>query len=421
MTSHVLDRADVVIVGAGTVGISTAFFLAEKGLDVVVLEREQVAWGASGRNAGFMWIHLRTPGIALDMSRAGIRIVEELAPELGQSIGLQRNGGIIYFQTDAQRRVMAEFVASRNADGVPTQLLDAQQARELAPMLPDDAIGATYCPEDGQIRSPEFVRRLAALTEAKGVRIREGVTALSLVRAAGGVAGVRTTDGVVLADRVVWATGAWSGELEREGLSVPVRPTRIGVLLTERVPAKLNVVMYGPGGAKQYSVIRDQPSFRVEDFLGPWEDPAGGFEYNELIAQRPDGRLQIGNPEDTHAGFDQRVPIWGMKMMIDAFLARWPHLRGLAIDGIWSGLIPVTPDALPIIDRIDEIPGLFFCAGHVYGNTAGPVSGKLTAELVNGEQPSMAIDELAFDRPALLRGFDDGAAGAEPTEMVRWA
>jgi glycine/D-amino acid oxidase-like deaminating enzyme len=79
VTSHVLDRADVVIVGAGTVGISTAFFLAEKGLDVVVLEREQVAWGASGRNAGFMWIHLRTPGIALDMCRAGFKVVEELA------------------------------------------------------------------------------------------------------------------------------------------------------------------------------------------------------------------------------------------------------------------------------------------------------------------------------------------------------
>src|SRR5688500_6182017 len=101
---------------------------------------------------------------------------------------------------------MAEFAESRTADGVPTQLLDAQQARELAPMLPDDAIGASYGTEDGQIRSPEFVRRLAALAQARGVRIHEKVTALSLVRGAQGVAGVRTTDGVVIGDRVVLAT-----------------------------------------------------------------------------------------------------------------------------------------------------------------------------------------------------------------------
>jgi glycine/D-amino acid oxidase-like deaminating enzyme len=421
MIANVLDRADVAVVGAGTVGVSAAFFLADMGLDVVVVEREHIAWGASGRNAGFLWMHTRNPGLPVDLARAGIEIIETLSPDLGP-IEFRRRGGMVFFETDAQRRVMEEFAASRANDGVEISVLDQQQARELSPLLPRNAIGATFCPEDGQINSPKFVGALAHLAVRKGVRIHEHTAVLSLLRDGDGLHGVHTWSGLVLADRVIWATGAWSGELEREGVAAPVRPSRIGVLVTAPVQEKLNVLMFGPGGAKQYAIVRDQPSFREEDFTGPWEDGENGFEYNELVAQREDGRIQIGNPEDDHGGFDQRTPMYGMKMMVDSFLDRWPHLAHIAIDGQWSGLIPVTPDALPIVDAFSEIPGLFLSAGHIYGNVAGPSSGRLIAQLANGETPFMDIEGLSLTRPGLAYGFDRAPVPVDEGEgaFVRW-
>lgn len=231
----VLDRCQVAVVGGGIVGVSTAYFLSEKGYDVVVLEREHLAFGASGRNAGIQWSHTRTKGLALDLARLGVRIMEHLEPELGRSFELDRSGGMFYFMTDAQRRVFQELAQARAADGVRIEVLDESQARALCPMLPAGAIGATFCAEDGQVRTPYFVEQLGRLLLRRGVRIRERTPVLRLLYGGDGVEGVQTIDGVVQADQVVWATGSWTSQLESEGLKVPIVPQRRTVLLTEPV------------------------------------------------------------------------------------------------------------------------------------------------------------------------------------------
>jgi glycine/D-amino acid oxidase-like deaminating enzyme len=126
----VLDRCQVAVVGGGIVGVSTAYFLSEKGYDVVLLEREHLAFGASGRNAGIQWIHTRTKGLALDLARLGVRIMEQLESELGRSFELDRSGGMFYFMTDAQRRVFQELAQARAADGVRIEVLDEGQPND---------------------------------------------------------------------------------------------------------------------------------------------------------------------------------------------------------------------------------------------------------------------------------------------------
>jgi glycine/D-amino acid oxidase-like deaminating enzyme len=408
----VLDRADVVVVGAGTVGVSTAYFLRERDYDVVVLEREHVAFGASGRNAGFLAMAPRNKGPALDLARAGNQIIDDLATELGRTFELRRNGGMFFFETDGQKRVMEEFAASRRADGVHVEVLDAAQARELCPALPASAIGATFCPEDGQIRSAWFVQQLANACIRRGVRIRERTPVSALLRGEDGrVAGVRTPDGVVYAENVVYATGAWARELEAEGVVLPITPGRLGVLMTEPIEDRLNVVMQGPLGAKQYELFRSQPSFDEREFVSEFEDPGSGYEYFEVAIQREDGCLQVGNPEDYNGSFNQLTPLISLRNMAEALMLRWPHLRGVGVKDFWSGLLPVTPDALPIIDEIAAIPGLYVGAGHIFGNTAGPTTGRLLAELIAGVEPSLDVALLALDRPALQ---------ANAGGMTRW-
>jgi glycine/D-amino acid oxidase-like deaminating enzyme len=96
-------------------------------------------------------------------------------------------------------------------------------------------------------------------------------------------------------------------------------------------------------------------------------------------------------------------------MLIDRFLHEFPHYASLGIEGTWSGLLPATADTLPIVGEVEGASGLFLGTGHVYGNVAGPISGKLLAELVAGVPTTLPMDALSPSRPSLVR---DGSAVA---------
>lgn len=406
----ILDKADVVVVGGGIVGISTAYFLASKGHDVVVVESREVAFGASGRNMGFLHMHNRAAGFQLEFSRAGRALYDEFSELLGPSFEFKANGAMTYFFTDEQRQVFKEFVEMRRTQGVDMELLDADAAREAAPILPPNVLGATFSPEDGQIRTPKFVRALAQECVRRGVRIHENNPALGLLKSGGAVRGVRTLYGDVPADRVIWCAGVWSTMLESEGVRVPIKTERLGAIMLGKVEEHLDKILNGPLAVKQYSFYRDLPSYREEYFTAPYEDPSQGIEHLEVVAKTENGNLFIGCPMDYPDQLDDRMPLSGLKMSVDALLETFPNYASLGVEGAWTGLIPATADAMPILDEIEELPGLVLATGHVFGNLAGPITGKLISELVSGEELSLPIDELAIDRPAL----------AEADEIIRW-
>jgi glycine/D-amino acid oxidase-like deaminating enzyme len=397
-----LDRAQVAVVGGGIVGVCTAYFLSEKGYDVVLLEREHLAFGASGRNAGIQWLRTRTKGLALDLARLGVRIMEDLVSELGSTFELDRSGGMFYFLTDAQRRVFHEFADARARDGVKIEVLDEGQARALCPMLPAGAIGATFCAEDGQVRTPFFIEQLGRLLLRRGVRIHEHTPAVRLLYDGEGVRGVQTADGVVRAEQVVWATGSWSSQLESDGLKVPIIPERRAVLLTVPVPDRMNVCIHSPRGARKYAMVQELPSFDPADFADEVAPIDMGCAGIDLARQRADGRLLIGDPEDRHDSLvSYKTSIQSLKLMVDGLLRAWPELAHICVEDFWSCLIPTTADSLPIIDAIDEIPGLYLSGGHIFGNVGGPSTGQVLAELVAGESTAVALDDAAWDRPSL--------------------
>ncbi len=406
----ILDRADVVVVGGGIVGISTAFFLASKGHQVSLVESREVAYGASGRNMGFLHMHNRNAGYALQLSRAGRALYDDFSVMLGPSFEWRPNGAMTFFYTDDQRRVYDEFVTMRNTQGFHMELLDRDAAREAAPILPETILGATYSPEDGQIRTPKFVRALAQECRRRGVRIHEHTMATGLLRDGERVAGIRTQQGDIPAGHVVWAGGVWSTMLASEGVDVPIKTERLGAVLLAPVEERLDKILNGPLAAKQYGFIRNLPSYRDEYFTASYEDPANGIEHLECVAKTEDGNLFIGCPMDYPEQNDDRMTASGLKMTIDCLLDTFPQYRNLGVEGVWTGLIPVTGDSLPIVDEVESVPGLVLATGHVYGNLAGPITGKLVGELISGEQLSLPVDELALDRPGLK--LTDGA--------IRW-
>jgi glycine/D-amino acid oxidase-like deaminating enzyme len=391
----------VVVVGGGIVGCATAYFASRNGADVTLVEREHVAFGASGRNPGFVWLHCRNPGIALELSLASRRLYPELVDELPEDFGFRASGGLIYFTTPDQGDVFAEFAEARRSDGLEVELVDGAEVRRMVSPIREDVLGGSFCPLDAQIDTPRFVRALAAGARAHGADVREGVAVTGLRRDGERVVGVETSDGAIGADAVVVAAGAWTPPiLATIDVDVKVGGERLQVLATEPLPRLIEPVVYGPLATKQYALFRDLPSYDVAHFTAPYEDEAA-MELLLLASQRATGEILLGCPMDYPAELDQRPTFAGLAAIVHGFELDFPGLRDAPISRMWAGLLPYTSDTLPIIDT--SIAGLVIASGHVYGNSAGPITGKLIAQLLAGDDPELDLRECALDRGLALR------------------
>lgn len=150
---------DVLIIGGGIIGSATAYHLARRGASVTLLEASSLAYGATGRNLGYIWVHTRRPGPELELVMHLRRELEGLPEELGAEFGLRTDGGLLYVHTEAQLATLREFVAGRQADGVDIRMLDGDEARSMAPILPDSVIGASFCPSTPRWTRPAMCGR----------------------------------------------------------------------------------------------------------------------------------------------------------------------------------------------------------------------------------------------------------------------
>lgn len=394
----------VIVVGGGLVGTSTAYFAAREGMQVTLLEQEHAGYGASGRNPGFVWLHCRKPGWAMQISLAGRALYEDLRRDLPVPFEFRADGGLIYFTTPEQGQVFEEFVAARRADGLDIELIDgAEVRRQVGPIRPD-VLGASFCHNDAQINTPTVVAALAAGARSEGADIREGVEMTELIRDGDRVVGVETDQGRFMADVVVVATGAWTRKLlAANGIKAHVGIERLQVLATAPRPLDIRPVVYGPLAAKQYSLFRDLPSWNQDDFLAPYEIETGNF-FLQLVSQRANGETLLGCPMDYPSDVTHDVTLIGLRDTAQAISDDFPGLRNVPIVRMWAGVLPYTSDQLPIVDEVE--PGLFLAAGHIFGNAAGPMTGKLLSQMLAGRNTEIDMSGCRFDR--VLQSVDHG-------------
>lgn len=386
----------VVVVGGGLVGTSTAYYAARRGMQVTLLEQQHTGYGASGRNPGFVWLHCRNPGWALEVSLAGRALYEELAADLPEPFEFRAEGGLIYFNTPEQGAVFEEFVKARQADGLDMELIDGPEVRGMVGPIHDGVLGASFCGNDAQINTPTVVAALAAGARSEGADVREGVAMKGLVANGDQVVGVDTDQGRFTADIVVVATGAWTRKLLAEsGIDAHVGVERLQVLATAPRPLDIRPVVYGPLAAKQYALLRDLPSWNLDDFMAPYEIETGNWML-QLVSQRANGEVLIGCPMDYPDGPDHAVTLSGLRDITLAIIDDFPGLRDVAIDRMWAGVLPFTSDQVPIVGEVR--PGLFLAAGHIFGNAAGPITGKLLSQMLAGEEPDIDMSACRFDR-----------------------
>jgi glycine oxidase len=361
---------DVIVVGAGIVGLSAARELAGHGARVVVVERRRVGEEASSAAAGMLapQVHADADTALLDLSlRARDRhlgLAGELEAETGISVELSSLGAFDVTFTDADERSLSARVAWQRGHGLPVETLTAEEIRQAEPNLNPAVRGGALFVGDRRLDNVRLVRALAASAVTRGASLLCGRAVTALLIENDRVAGVRTGTEILRAPTVVNAAGAWAGRLAGDPEPPPVEPVRGQIATFVVAPALLRHVVWSARG---------------------------------YLVPRADGRLLAGSTLE-NAGFDKSVTAGGLRTVLDIALELAPRLVDVPVVDTWAGLRPGTPDGWPILGP-GGVRGLFHAAGlYRNGVLLGPIAGESVARLALGRPPGVDLAPFAVTR-----------------------
>ena len=397
-------KEDTLVIGGGAIGVCTAYFLAEQGRSVTLLERGDISSGSSYGNAGLIaidhaipmpapgvlsqglrwmldssgpfyikprldpdlvrWLWqfrgacksekvLRAIPILLDMGRASLDLYDQLHARHTLDDGYHRKGRLFLYRTQAGLDRGARDVDLLYDYGVRGQVLDATAVQEMFPNVLPAVIGGIYYENYAHFVPDRFVRELARVAETLGARIRTGTEVLDFETSGKRISKVKTTRGNFEADDIVLAAGVWSTPLARKlGLRLPIQ------------------------AAKGYSITAKRPP-----------------NYPELPVQLADDMVAV-TPMAEFLRFSSTLEMSGLDMSINqrrltaSRKAMREYLSGsetLEELEIWRGFRPMSPDDFPMIGRSRSFHNLTFATGHsMAGMTQGPITGKLVTQIITG-------------------------------------
>lgn len=371
--------AQVVVIGGGVMGASTAYHLAVRGCrDVVLLESQPFfGQGATGKCAGGIRYQFST-AINIRLSQLSLPMLDRFEEEIGQAIGLRYDGYLLLATNDHDVETFRHNVALQHSLGVATEWLDGDEVRRRVPQLAaDDVVAATFHQRDGLADPHGVVAGYISAARRLGVKALTDVQVTGIDVMAGRVTGVQTSQGTIACETVVNAAGPWAGLIgQMAGVTLPITPVRRQMLTTTPLP-------------------RLAPDFPfVIDFA------------QSLYFHREGAGILTGmsNPNQP-PGFDESVDDAWELVHLEAATARLPLLHDAGLLARWAGLYEVTPDAHPIISAIPDVHGFVVVTGFSgHGFMHGPIAGLLTAEIIlDGQAHTLDIADLASERFAAGR------------------
>ncbi|MFT3699290.1 MAG: FAD-binding oxidoreductase [Kofleriaceae bacterium] len=365
------EKAEIVIVGGGVMGLAIAYYLATSGLDdVVVIERGYLAEGASGRNGGGVRQQWATE-INIRLMQESVELCRRFAVDVGVNVWF-RQGGYLFLARNAKEVARLEKnIALQNRCGVNTRMLDPEGAKSIVPEIDlNGVVGAAYNPTDGILFPWPFLWGYARQAAAHGVRIftQTPVTGLSPRREGG--YDVATPRGVVKARRVINACGSWSPILAKMiGVEIPTFPIRHEICSSEPLKPFLK-----PMVSELSSGLYCSQSMRGE-IVGGVTIPGHGSTYAK------------GSTLEFLATYSRRL----VKLM--------PILGDIKILRQWAGPYDQSPDGNPIVAAPKSHPDFFVACGFVgHGFMMAPIVGKLYGEWLTGGAKHEIFERYTLDR-----------------------
>jgi sarcosine oxidase subunit beta len=369
------DSYDVVIVGGGSHGLATAYYLQkEHGItDVAILEKNYIGSGAAGRNTTILRSNYKTPEGARFYDRS-VKLYEGLSQDLNFNLLFSQCGHLTLAHSDRAMFVMANRAEVNRLAGIDSRLIQPDEVKELAPamVVSDDAtypiLGALYHPPGGIIRHDAVVWGFARGADSGGAEIHPYTEVQGIERTNGRVDAVRTNRGTIKAGQVLNCTAGWSTLIsDMAGVPMPITTHILQACVTEPMKPLLDVVIVS-SQMHVYISQTDRGEFLMGAEIEPW------------TTYRMNGTLNFLQEVTRHT------------------LELFPQLEHARLLRSWAGLCDLSPDYSPILGQT-EVENFHVSAGWgTYGFKAAPIVGQTLAELVaTGKQPEL-IQPFALER-----------------------
>lgn len=418
------EEVDVVVIGGGIVGTSAALYLTQRGFSVALCEKGHIACEQSSRNWGWVRQGRRDPR-EIPLVAESLRLWDNMNKQVQGETGFRRTGIVFAAENDNDVARYEAWLNYAQPYQVDARMISGSELAALAPAASGRAKTALYCVTDGRAEPQKAAPAIAAAARRAGATILTDCAVRGVERSAGAVSAVVTERGPIRCKAVVVAAGAWSRRFLRDlDLTLPQLKIRASVMRTapvehgpeaaywssqfayrKRLDGGYNIAN---GHVNVVPIVPD--SFRFfRQFL-----PALRMETRSLKL-RPDSRFVQEWREAKPVALDQVSPYEKTRVLnpkpdsrylrqaLDSLKAAVPAFASARVVQEWAGLIDVTPDAIPVISPVDQVPGLVIAtgfSGHGFG--IGPGAGRLIADLVAGTQPIVDPHEFRFSR------FSDG-------------
>lgn len=365
---------DAIVVGAGAIGSTTAYFLAREGLKVALLDKgvagREASWASAGMIQPYGSVKSEAwPTRATLLSRA---LYDELEPRLfeetGKRIGYGGEGGLILAFDDAEAERVAGAVRALADQDSPARLLKGDDLRTREPGLADGVVAAALLPAHRYLDARTYTSVVIDAARKKGVTLLENTPATGVLLEGKKLEGVTTAAGKLVARTVINCAGAWAGAVEPK-LPLPLHPIHGQILSVE-----------GPKPGLRHNLQRIS---------------GGGY-----ATPRTDGRVVVGATSEDF-GYEKKMTPAGLRALAAMVRELVPHLSDRKVLDTWSGLRPGSPDGLPAVGPDPRVEGrLFWAAGHGgYGMMQCPATAAVISDLVLGRPARIPIDSV---RPARL-------------------
>jgi 4-methylaminobutanoate oxidase (formaldehyde-forming) len=373
MSDTLPTQAQIVVIGGGIIGCSTAYHLAKNHkADVILLERGKLTCGSTFHAAGLVG-QLRGSASITRVLKYSVELYDTLERETGLATGWKRNGGLRLACNEERWTEIKRQATTAHSFGLEMHLLTPLEAHALWPLMEvSDLVGAAFLPTDGQANPSDITQSLAKGARMHGARIFEGVTVTGITVVDGRVAGISTTAGDIACEKVVNCAGQWAKEVGRlAGVSVPLQSVQHQYMVTEPIAG----------------VTPDLPTLRDPDRLIYFKEEVGGlvmggYEPDPIpwaLDGIPEG-FEFSLLEDNWDHFEQ---------LMEQALVRVPALSGAGVKALTNGPESFTPDGNFILGEAPEVRNFFVGAGfNAFGIASGGGAGNVLADwAVAGEQP----------------------------------
>jgi len=376
VTGQLPSTADVVIVGGGAIGCSLAYYLAREGLRPIVLERERLGSGSTGRCAGGVRQQFSTE-VNIRLGQRSITILKALPEEVGFDPAYRPIGYLLLATTDARSQDLKADVVLQRRLGVDTQLVDRSAVAQIVPgMATEDVVLASYCQSDGLAGPNEVTVGYASAARRLGAVILEDATVTGIETSHGSVVGVRCRGGSISSGLVVNCAGPQARSVgSMAGVEVAVSPVRHHVWLTSAFEGQ---PLRSPVTVDLVTTLYFHP-----------EGPG-------LMV----GMSNFAEPEGENLSVD-----WSsLPPVIQQVTLRLPAIGEASVVTGWSGLYEMTPDNQPLVGPAEGVDGLWLACGFSgHGFMMAPSLGESLAQLLTGGSP--AVDLSSFSPTRFTEGW----------------